>query len=51
MPYNNCICLSCSRSITVAADSASEIENMVCPSCGMKRIVMLPPEGVFSDGG
>ncbi len=51
MPYNNCICLSCSRIVTVAVSSTSEVENVVCPTCGKKRLVTLQPESVFSGGG
>ena len=51
MSYTSCMCLNCSSFLTVAADRTSEVENIACPTCGKKRMVVLQTEGVFSGGG
>jgi DNA-directed RNA polymerase subunit RPC12/RpoP len=51
MSYKNCICLNCSGVMAIASDSISEIENVTCPNCGSKSMVMVQAEGVLSGGG
>ncbi|UCG77207.1 MAG: hypothetical protein JSV21_06320 [Nitrospirota bacterium] len=51
MKYNRCVCLNCSQTTAMFVSRQEELDNVDCPSCGTKRLVILQPNAAAFGGG